>query len=476
MNRIITFLCILLISSCTKENFTTNGTYDNTQFFLREKGNSSSLIKTNSIIQSYNNDIVDTIISELKSLDLGNKFSKKIEKEFGLPKWNKYLKLNNSNKLSSVFIPIVDTSNKINMLLFAYQNDKHQTFYKFINRNTLQKKLKKYGDQNATLFTQQSLEGIYKYFESLVNDSLNLNDNNTKIIKTNAIKSTGYYITYSCWSYNWAYTDNEGVVYVGASIPQCTYTITMTNSVESDLIGEPYFQGGSGANSSPSIITDPCLQAKEKITKSNDLTKDIKYVEAYSAIMEASSNGNEHTITLYKNSNGEILKTNINTSNSSTFCIPNSSMSNSIADLHNHPNSGRPSEGDLYSLIDLAGRYNGYDTRYILFPNGDVYALVIDDYTKASTFAANNPKTINPDSTKSGTFPEVIQGQMLDLYDNLVRQNFSPLDADLYSFVNVLTDCDTGLSLLKKGSDGKFSKIMTSLNSSTLQYVKLTCL
>lgn len=476
MNRIITFLCILLISSCTKENFTTNGTYDNTQFFLREKGNSSSLIKTNSIIQSYNNDIVDTIISELKSLDLGNKFSKKIEKEFGLPKWNKYLKLNNNNKLSSVFIPIVDTSNKINMLLFAYQNDKHQTFYKFINRNTLQKKLKKYGDQNATLFTQQSLEGVYKYLESLVNDSQNLNDNNTKTIKTNAIKSTGYYITYTCWSYNWAYTDNEGVVYVGASIPQCTYTITMTNSVESDLIGEPYFQGGSGANSTPSIITDPCLQAKEKIIKSNEITKDNAYVEANTAIIEAASNGNEHTITLYKNTNGEILKTNIITSNSPSFCVPNTSMSNSIADLHNHPNSGRPSEGDLYNLIDLAGRPNGYDTRYILLPNGDIYALVIDDYTKASTFAANHPKIINPDPTKNVSFPKAIEDQMLDLYDNLVRQYFSPLDADLYSFVNILTDFDTGVSLLKKGSDGKFSKIMTSLNTSTLQYVKFICL
>lgn len=478
MNRIFTFFCFLIFSSCAKEILINNNPPINDRFFSRNKGISNGLIKSNSVGSFVNTDIVDTIISELKELDIDNKFSKKIENLFGLPKWNYYLKVNNNNKFNSVFIPVVDSSNKINMLIFAYQNDLHQTVYKFVNRNTVQSKIRKFGDPNATLFTQQTLDGVYKYLESKVKNDSIIGDTNSEIIKSNSInskniKANEYYIFYTCWSYNWAYSDENGTVYVGATIPQCTITISMTNETASDIIGDPYFQNGSTTNLPPIIINDPCLQAKKGIVKSNSLSENIKFISAKSLIIEASNDGNEHTITLYKSPEGEILKTPISTNNSPYFCVPNTSNSNSIADLHSHPNSGRPSEGDLYNIIDLAGRSTGYDTRYILFPDGEVYALLVHDYNKASTFVSKYKYQSNSDNTKNGTFPIELTNKMLDIHDDLVRQNFSNSDADLYSFSKILEEYDVGVSLLKQGNDGKFFKMI--INSNNNIYSIFTC-
>jgi hypothetical protein len=163
-------------------------------------------------------DLVDTIIDFCKRADDISHFSKVVMEKYGHPKWDLTLTLNNENGLKSLMVPVVDTSNQVKLIIFAYQDTKDHVIFKFVGRSTPQPGLPLSTNSGKTL-TKESLVGIFNALDKRVMASkIQLNSSMENV------KANNTYISSLCWLITWHYDDGS----VGVLNPQCSYQIIIT--------------------------------------------------------------------------------------------------------------------------------------------------------------------------------------------------------------------------------------------------------
>ena len=251
---IITFISLV---SCKKQaDISPNQTIlkNENAFFYREKVSPSANEK----------DLVDTIINFCKKGDSTAHFSNKIIAKYGYPQWDLALPISNANGLKSLFIPVVDTGNRVQLIIFAYQDSRKHVIFKFIDRNTEQTQLPK-ASGDSRIFCKESLTGIF--------DALDKSVAAARIPKNSSmenIKSNGTYVESLCWLISWHYDDGE----VGVLNPQCSYQIIITPDnagrkpgLANGLIGVyedvQVGDGGGGGVVDP----NPCANAEQEALK-----------------------------------------------------------------------------------------------------------------------------------------------------------------------------------------------------------------
>jgi len=112
-------------------------------------------------------DLVDTIIDFCKrSVDISH-FSKAVIEKYGYPRWDLTISLSNANGLKSLFVPVVDSSNHVQLLILAYQESKEHVVFKFVAKNTPQDRLP-LGTSDGKTFTKEGLVGIFNVLDKRV--------------------------------------------------------------------------------------------------------------------------------------------------------------------------------------------------------------------------------------------------------------------------------------------------------------------
>jgi hypothetical protein len=477
---VVFILIFFLLISCKKENFISQPIYEqNEAFFLRN--NSSNQKKASSLETIKGPDLIDTIINELKKLDLEKRFANTVVTKYGLPKWENVLKVSNGNRYSSVFIPIADSNGKVNELIFAYQDNKKKLVYKFINKKTIQIKLPEHGNPENTIFTKKTLIGIFNTLEGKIQNDLSILNNNKKT--SFSIKSNSIEIIEFCWHYTWSWYEIDGTVGVGTSTnQQCFYKIRITTPIAGDIINDnsvpPPSSGTPSDYTNP--IKDPCAQATKNVAEANTLSQNKNFLDAVKDIQTASADdGNEHSISFGRTSDNEIIKSEIKTDGKGGQTSVYTGLENYYADIHNHPNNAKPSTRDLYGLVRTRQNHENYNTRFVLMANGEVYALTITDYAQASNFIAKYPLTeYKINNVSFYDFPESLTFDMDNIRNALVLQDFKDLDADCFALAEILNKNNTGITLLKyENNTFKRQSIFGTLDESTnkINYIKNNC-
>jgi hypothetical protein len=174
----------------------------------------------------------------LKDADLKEKFANEIIKKYGYAKWDKSIIVNNANMLKTVIVPVADTNNNVQLLIFAYQIDKYSAAFKIINKNTKQNKLPIHGDKKGSTFTQQTLNGLFQVLENNLKSASSKSNNSNNVIISN-----GIIIQYYCWYYT--STDEFGNFTI--SNTQCSYHLIFTPEVMQTLVPaiEDFPSGGA---------------------------------------------------------------------------------------------------------------------------------------------------------------------------------------------------------------------------------------
>jgi len=473
------FLITCTLNACKKDNYINQDIYEqNDAFFKRNNSIQSNQKRASSLELAQGPDLIDTIINELKMIDLEKKFANTVVKKYGLPKWEIALRIRNSNTYNSVFIPIVDSNGKVDEILFAYQDNKKKLVYKFINRNTNQYKLPELGNPEKTIFIQNTLKGIFDYFEGVFKSDIATQNNNKKT--TFSVKANDY-ITVYCWYYTWAYSEPNGTVTVGTTnYEQCVYKIIVTTPIAGDIINDNSVPPPSSSPSDyTNPYTDPCAQAAKNVAEANTLKQDQSFINAINEIKTAASDGKEHTVSFGRTDDNEIIKSEIKTDGNVGNATVYTGLTNYFADIHNHPNNAKPSSLDLYYLVNSHQNYEKLNTRFVLMGNGELYALTITDYSKAANFISKYPLTeyVTPYG-KFYDFPGNLRNQMYDIHDELISQDYNDLDANCFALAYLLNNNDTGLALLKyENNSFNRQSINGYLNESAnnITYTKNNC-
>lgn len=193
---------------------------------------------------------------------------------------------------------------------------------------------------------------------------------------------------------------------------------------------------------------DPCVNARPGAEKATTLSKNDKFISGLNAIKTLASDGKEHSVSLGKDANGNIIRSNPSTGTGNNASVPN--IANRFADMHNHPNPKPPSSGDIYGFIDQAAlKGSGYQ-RFVTLPDGTMYALIITDMEAAKKFNADYPRRPGIGGNEP-TFPADLVDELIDLNNNAGSQ-----ENGLAFF---LDKHKTGISLLKLDTDEKFKRI-----------------
>ena len=235
--------------------------------------------------------------------------------------------------------------------------------------------------------------------------------------------------------------------------------------------------GGGMYDPPPPPPTDPCAAAQPAVNATGALADMPQFTAAKTTIENAvSSDNQEHAVTFGRDANGNITISPM-TNGINGFSAPiNIGWPGAFADLHNHTNMLGPSPGDLYGLINAAGKYPGYNTRMVMTPDGSLYALVITDLVAAKAFAAAYPavdRGFGPD------FSEIIYGDFDAAMDYFTNIGLNGLDMDTNSMTYVLEKYNTGISLLKQSPNGAFKiqrvKKTSEENASNASFTSNNC-
>lgn len=208
--------------------------------------------------------------------------------------------------------------------------------------------------------------------------------------------------------------------------------------------------GGGGNEDPPPPPPDPCEDAKPGADKATSFSQNSTYNTAKSNIQAAASDGNEHGISFGKNTNGVIITSTMSNGGDHSGTVGN--VDNVFADLHNHPGNSPPSSGDFYGFIDRASAHNTYETRYVVTPNGTVYALVVTNLQAAQAFNTTHPRVNNPGYEPG--FPDGIVDEI-----NEMKGFYGATDEMAMAFI--LEKYNTGIALLKQDSNGNFKRLNT---------------
>lgn len=223
----------------------------------------------------------------------------------------------------------------------------------------------------------------------------------------------------------------------------------MDKKVVSDGLIYTYDASGTGNwEGVPFQDRQPC--ADPVVTS---ISKVNNYMSAVSNILSASADGHEHSITLGKDSNGNITQAPMNNGGVANV-LTNTSWTGAFGAIHNHPNNTPISAGDIYASVALNIKSNNFTTTFVL-TNGEVYAAVVTDFSAAQAFVAAYPADQLPGYNPE--FPDFIYNQLQDL----VTYMGSTIEGRTSAIAFILDKYNAGITLLKQNSNGNFNFINT---------------
>ncbi|MDX6190501.1 hypothetical protein SGQ83_14155 [Flavobacterium sp. Fl-318] len=207
---------------------------------------------------------------------------------------------------------------------------------------------------------------------------------------------------------------------------------------------------GGGGNSNPpqnNTGLDPCETAAQATLDAKSTT----FTAAKAAIIAASSDGKEHSITLGRSTYNEISQAPMNNGGQYNV-VTNTTWPGAFAVLHNHPNNTKPSAGDIYASVTLNEKSVFFNTSFVL-TGGEVYAIVVTDLAAAQAFVKAYPAYINPPNTPE--FPDSLFYEMEALRPAMGYSQNGLAIAMAY----VLDQHNSGITLFKQDSTGDFQPI-----------------
>lgn len=196
----------------------------------------------------------------------------------------------------------------------------------------------------------------------------------------------------------------------------------------------------------PSFKIDPC----ETAIKISTYSKSVAFLSAKNSILQANPSI-EHSITLGKDTKGNITQAPMNNGGSS-IVKTTTNFPGAFVALHNHPSNGPLSAGDVYAAIGLITGNLNFNTSIIL-TNGATYAIVVTDFAAAQSFVKSYPadqiQGYNPE------FPDAIFNQL----QMLVTDFGSSVDGRTEAMAYVLDNENSGITLMKQDASGEFKPI-----------------
>lgn len=197
---------------------------------------------------------------------------------------------------------------------------------------------------------------------------------------------------------------------------------------------------------------DPCEEAKKAAEDVTKFSKENKYTEGKSLILN-SDVSREHSIVFGKDVNGNIISSEMSSGSAISTTTP-ITVDNPFADLHNHPNKIPPSAGDLYNLGKLNNNHSSYTTDYVVF-NNTTYALVITNSDDLHSFITKYP------SVKIDGYPPDFPDLIFDDYTNVIDMNKASgyENSNAIALSYILDKYNTGVALLKQDDYGVFKKV-----------------
>jgi hypothetical protein len=208
----------------------------------------------------------------------------------------------------------------------------------------------------------------------------------------------------------------------------------------------------------PADSENICETAREGIETTTALCKSNIFLTAKLAVERARKDGREHSVTFGKDADG-IFTASVIIDGDTSKAEVSSDWPGAFADLHNHNNNLPPSAGDLYHLVKISKKHDGYRTRFVLATGEKLYALYLYDQKLVNDFVNMYPMEQSPGF--SPRFPEPI----FDEYDRVSiyfeGQGESRIIAQERAMAFVLSKYHTGIMLLKQDSQGSFATIQT---------------
>lgn len=188
-------------------------------------------------------DLIDTVISICKINDLTSHFSDAVIRKYGYPRWDMTITLQNENGLKTLLVPVVDSADRVRLIISAYQQSNDKFLFKMIAKDMQQPGLPKYSKDNK-VFTNQSLAGIFNSLEKQVIASKNFSHSPGNDIETNNSNIT---ISWICWTESWV--DENGGFFMTNT--KCSYSIIITSSTFGSIASVPDLPeiGGGGGSS-----------------------------------------------------------------------------------------------------------------------------------------------------------------------------------------------------------------------------------
>lgn len=208
-----------------------------------------------------------------------------------------------------------------------------------------------------------------------------------------------------------------------------------------------YMPGISGPILPPKL--DPCNAA---ITTTK-VSSNSGFLSAKAAIIKASVDGNEHSITLGMSTANVYTQSPMNNGGTNGVVV-NQTLGGAFASIHNHPNNTPLSSGDIYTAVTLNTKNSNFTTSFII-TGGETYSIVVTDLVAAQNFVKNYPADISPNYPPE--FPDVIFDQIQDL----VNIMGSSVEGRTEAIASVLDKNNAGITLMKQDSNGKFNRIKT---------------
>lgn len=208
----------------------------------------------------------------------------------------------------------------------------------------------------------------------------------------------------------------------------------------------------------PSTISpSPCLSTRAGSAAATRLFSHDTCKAAMAQIIRVAGDGKEHAVSLGKDPDGNIIRSAL--SNGAANAAPLPFVAHRFADLHNHPENKPPSSGDLYHFIDQAVAHEGHYQKFILLPDGTVYALLITDLEAAKDFNRRFPRVAGITDTAKGikyqpTFPRELVNELNQL------KGWSGATEEA-AIVFMLQKYHTGIALLKRDREGRFRMLYT---------------
>jgi hypothetical protein len=214
---------------------------------------------------------------------------------------------------------------------------------------------------------------------------------------------------------------------------------------------------------------DPCEEAKNGASAATLFAKDSLYHLALANIKNGYTlDKQEHCISFGKDAAGNMIASSISNGSTTSGKVP--TITNSFADLHNHPNNLPPDAGDFYGLLNINKNNPAYNTRFVVTLSGTVYALLVTDIAAALAFMEKHPP--QPPAYKGGP-----PGFTVAITDEAREMKYKYNCTDEMVLAFILQKYNTGVSLLKQNSNGVFNKIITTVskNGTGLVYSVESC-